>query len=426
MKRKILLGVIAVLFIVSICSLNAIYGASATLSPSSSNILQGNTFTVKVNWGSSVCAASFKISYDTSKLTLISGEVSDAWVEGESLPSYTFKAKTGVTGSANVSLNGTASDTNFNKSNLSGSTSVSIKAPVVTPPPTTNSNANLKRLVPNYEGLTPNFNSAITKYSLTVPATANDIKFTIAMEGVGAKYWIDGDKNLKVGDNRVNITVTASDGTKKVYSILVTKAEDVGKANAYLSSIVIDGKTLVPQFVSETLEYDIGTVASDVNKLTVLAYAQKENAKVEIIGNDALAEGENIIKIKVTAEDGKTTKEYIVKVNKEAKIAEVANTYTEVNSLKKNDPSKTEKVLTGIWSYLKRFWLVISLAAICLLEFGQIVYLYRKIAKLKREIKPMGDENSDAITSKRRAPAIYSSEEVTTENKENTANETSE
>lgn len=275
-----------------------------------------------------------------------------------------------------------------------GSKSITIKVntPVVntpttptTPTTTKSSNANLKRLVPNYEGLSPNFNSAVTKYSLTVPSTATSLGLTVGVEQSGAKYYISGEDNLKMGDNTVSITVTAPDGTKKVYTIIVTKADDVAKANARLSNIVIDGKTLSPAFSAENFEYDIEKVASDVEKLTVLAYAQSENAKVEITGNDKLVEGDNIIKVKVTAVDGTTTKEYIIKVKKDAKpVDEVVNIYPEDNSLQDTTPSKFSNIMRSLWMYLQTYWLMLSLLVVCLFELWQIIYLYKKVNKSEK------------------------------------------
>jgi len=395
MKKLNFLVAFIIVLLFSIYDSTAVYGISSTLSSSPSSVLQGNTFTVRVSLSGDVCAANFNISYDTSKLTLISGDTSYAWAEGESLPSYTFKAKTGVAGSANISLSGTASDTNYKSSGLSGSTAVTITAPVVTSPTpttpakttataTTGSNANLKRLVPNYEGLSPNFNSSVTKYSLTVPATATSLGLSIGVEATGAKYWITGEDNLQMGDNTVSVTVTATDGTKKVYTIIVTKAADVAKANAYLSSIVIDGKTLAPEFTAENLAYDIGTVTSDIEKLTVLAFAQTENSKIEITGNEGLVEGENIIKVKVTAIDGITTKEYTIKVTKDIAAVVAGATVDEANKLIEITPSKLDNFLSGVGMYIRAFWLVLALFAFCLFEFAQIVYLYRKLYKLNK------------------------------------------
>lgn len=387
---------ILVMFCIALFS-SSVYGA-ASISVNRTTVTKGDTITVSASV-SGVAAWGINLT-SSGPVTYLSGTRSSADTTSNALNgSYTMTStyRATGTGTATFSLRGDTTDQSGNNANVSTSKSVTIKAPVVTTTTpsttkpaattTTNSNANLKKLVTSYEGLTPNFSPRITKYSLAVPATATSLGLTVATEVTGARYSISGNKNLQMGDNTVTITVTATNGTKKVYTILVTKAADATKANAYLGSIIVDGKTLSPDFAAETLEYDIGTVASDVDSLTVLAYAKSEKAKVEITGNNALVAGENIIKIKVTAEDGKTTKQYSIKVTKDAESNATVNIYGEANDIQTKEPSRFEKLVSSIGKYLKKFWLVISLIIICIIEFGQVVYLYRKLNKVNKENK---------------------------------------
>lgn len=56
------------------------------------------------------------------------------------------------------------------------------------------------------------------------------------------------------------------------------------------------------------------TITERIENLEVIAETENENAKFEITGNIGLQEGENIIKITVTAEDGVTVREYKINV----------------------------------------------------------------------------------------------------------------
>ncbi len=285
---------------------------------------------------------------------------------------------------------------------------------------TSNANANLKKLVPNYEGLSPNFSPEVTKYSLAVPSTATSLGLTVQVEQAGAKYWITGDENLKLGDNTVTITVTAINGTKKTYTIIVTRADNTQKANAYLNNLIVDGKNLSPAFSSETFDYTIEDLTADVGSLNVLAYAKSDKAKVEITGNDKLVGGENTINIKVTAEDGVTTKNYTIKVKKPEVIATVdtpdktvqttdeSNPYTEVADAKKS-------VIFSMSDEVRRSALEILLVAVTLIEFAQLVYLYHENRKLKlatlviREKEVAPDIDKDKYQeARRRARATVS------------------
>ena len=61
---------------------------------------------------------------------------------------------------------------------------------------------------------------------------------------------------MKVGDNNVYITVTAQNGAKRTYSIIVTKSANLDDANSYLESLIIENAKISPEFSKEIFEYD--------------------------------------------------------------------------------------------------------------------------------------------------------------------------
>ena len=68
------------------------------------------------------------------------------------------------------------------------------------------------------------------KASVMVSSNTKKLDYKYELEDKNAKVEITGDKNLKYGDNIVKFTVTAEDGTEKVYELTVdksTKAEEV-------------------------------------------------------------------------------------------------------------------------------------------------------------------------------------------------------
>jgi hypothetical protein len=423
--KKIILSIFMVLIIALGTS---VYGA-ASISVSSTSVTTGSTITVTAKV-TNVATASMNISA-SGPVTFVSGTPSVIFYSDDNnnaskTITATYKA-TGV-GTATFTFSGDSTEKTTGKpknEEFIETATVTIKAPVVeqptkpttpsTPTNTKSNNAKLKRLVPDFEGLSPNFNPDVTRYTLIVPSTADSINLSVATADSKAKYWISGDDNLKIGDNTVTVTVTAEDGTKKVYTIIVTKADDVKKANALLSSIIVDGVTLSPNFAPETLEYDLGTVSKDITEILVLAYAEREGAKVEITGNKDLVDGENIIKIKVTAEDGKTTKEYKLKVVKEA--APVVEIYDEVEIYEEEQrledtSSKLDKIIGMICAYVKEFWLVLSLFAVCLIELWEIIYLYRKINRLKKGNIKVAEDSDFEVDKPRRRGAIATTETV--------------
>ena len=83
--------------------------------------------------------------------------------------------------------------------------------------------------------------------------------------------------------------------------------------DASLSSLKIPNTTISPKFDKNVTEYT--STIQDITEITVNAIASDSNAKIMISENyKNLQKGDNDIKITVTAEDGKTTKTYMIKV----------------------------------------------------------------------------------------------------------------
>lgn len=174
------------------------------------------------------------------------------------------------------------------------------------------SEARLKNLKVDVEGLTPDFDKDTTEYYLIVDLSVNKIKVTAQVLDNKAIYAVYGNKNLKEGENKITVQVTAEDGTKAEYYIYVTKVDDVELANAELESLKIEGFNLYPSFKSNIYSYNLN-IDEDIKELDITATPQREKATVEIEGNTNLQEGENIIKINVTAEDETTQRTYKIK-----------------------------------------------------------------------------------------------------------------
>lgn len=86
------------------------------------------------------------------------------------------------------------------------------------------------------------------------------------------------------------------------------------ESNNYLSKLSINGYDLTPEFSKTTNTYFV-KVKENVNKITVNAIAEDENATVNVYGNTDLKEGENKVLISVTAENGevKVYRVYVIK-----------------------------------------------------------------------------------------------------------------
>ena len=272
---------------------------------------------------------------------------------------------------------------NNTNTNSNSATKTATKRTSSSTTSTKSSNAYLSKLQINQEGLTPNFNKNKTSYAVTVGENVNDLKVTAVAEDSKSKVAISGNTGLKNGDNKVYITVTAQDGTKKVYTITVTKTGDANKSNSYLQNLIVENATLSPEFSKEIFEYDCGTVGKSVETLKILAFGENENVKIDITGNDKLSEGDNKIIVKVTSEDGTTTKEYVITVKKDSSIVE-ENNIEEINALQ--DTDNDNNFFNKLFKKIKNNWLVCLMYIVILVQFIEIVYLYKN-QNSKKDIK---------------------------------------
>ncbi len=367
----------------------AVSGASSASPGNTVNVSVGGSFTGRVN------------------VTVSNGSGNKSiWVENNTVTVPVTVGSSGTTTITAVSEAGT-SDANGNDLGvIRGSKSIQIVRPTPTPAPTptpttpsnnTNTNSNsatktatkstsssttstkssnayLSKLQINQEGLTPNFNKNKTSYAVTVGENVNDLKVTAVAEDSKSKVAISGNTGLKNGDNKVYITVTAQDGTKKVYTITVTKTGDANKSNSYLQNLIVENAILSPEFSKEVFEYDCGTVGKSVETLKILAFGENENVKIDITGNDKLSEGDNKIIVKVTSEDGTTTKEYVITVKKDSNIVE-ENNIEEINALQ--DTDNDNNFFNKLFKKIKNNWLVCLMYIVILVQFIEIVYLYK-------------------------------------------------
>lgn len=179
--------------------------------------------------------------------------------------------------------------------------------------------ANLKDLAVSGYDMTPKFNKDTLSYNLTVPNGSDKIIINASKSDDKARIDISGADNLKVGSNKVTVTVTAEDGTQKVYTINVTREEKLEvkpelDGNANLKSLKALNQKISPDFNKDITAYTI-QVANNVNSINIEALADSDKAKVSISGNTNLKVGVNSIIVKVTAENG-TTKTYTINVIK--------------------------------------------------------------------------------------------------------------
>lgn len=193
------------------------------------------------------------------------------------------------------------------------------------------------------------FDSEKTEYILTVPAGTTEVTFDGTLVNGNGKvvglstYVLDEDETI------VTITVTLEDDSQKVYTVKIVReaevieelnddyaiVEEISAAsetpvvapivyvyssNNYLKSLNIKDYDI--NFEKGIFEYKL-KVGADVKFLDITAIAEDYRSRVEINDNEDFKEGENVVTIRVTAENGEV-REYKLLVEKEAKSADKA------------------------------------------------------------------------------------------------------
>lgn len=173
------------------------------------------------------------------------------------------------------------------------------------------SSARLKSLKLNSGNLT--FDPDITEYRMYVPVSLEKLEVTATPEDENATVEVENPETLEIGDNNVKINVTATDGTKKIYSLRIIKKEtEEISTNNYLKSLTISGYEI--EFKRDILSYDIKL--GNKTSLNVNAVAEDSNAEVTIDNTKNLTK-DSVIKVMVRAEDG-SARIYYINLNKQS------------------------------------------------------------------------------------------------------------
>lgn len=241
-------------------TLNINVDAAASLSSSASTVYKGNSFTVKVNL-SGVAAWEVHVSASgpVSGCSINAADTTSDAQNGSK--SYSATCKATGTGTIRVSLSGNTTTASGSKANISGSKSISaINKPTSnsssnsssssgssskgsSSKSTTNNQINGKPSVNTLDSLSveglvisPTFEKNKTNYTLTVANDVESIKINAKASDSKAKVSGTGEKKLTEKENKFNIEVTAENGDKKTYELIVT-------VDSKPINVEIDGKT---------------------------------------------------------------------------------------------------------------------------------------------------------------------------------------
>jgi hypothetical protein len=177
----------------------------------------------------------------------------------------------------------------------------------------TTNNLSLLSLETDRGDVNPTFDPTKLNYTLEVPNEITDITVTGIPFSDNVEVRGNGTYPLRVGKNLISIFVVGDDNIEQCYQIVVTRNKS---SDATLSNVVVKGHTLNPRFNKDIKEYTLNTSASSLEFTTIKP--TEDEATYEVIDNENFVTGENIVTIRVTAPDGKTTLDYVIKADKQA------------------------------------------------------------------------------------------------------------
>ena len=324
---------------------------SFSINKSSTSLNTGDVTTVTIT--ASGCAGQFSITSSNTSVATVS--TSSVWLD-DSSSSVTITTKSA--GSAVITITATdVTDTELNDVTGNRTCTITVTEPAPetvpepisqpkpetqqqqtttpqqttkpknnTPQPTKSSNSDLATLQIAEGVISPEFNYKTKEYAITVPNDVTKLSISAIADSAKATVNIDGNEELQVGENTIEIIVKAEDGTKTIYTIIATRAEEELSLKE-ISAYYIDENNekvilkLTPEFIFNTYEYNLNKLPYSVENIEVEVLANKENANIQIIGNTALKSGKNEITIIVEAIDEESglneQKKYTLIVEKE-------------------------------------------------------------------------------------------------------------
>lgn len=189
-------------------------------------------------------------------------------------------------------------DNGWSRVTFNGSTAyISSEYLTTEKPEEKSNNSALKELTLLQGTLSPEFSKEVKEYTVQVGKDVTELQLDAIPEDEKAKASVEGNTDLKDGENKVTITVTAEDGSTTVYTLTVNKTDEAS-TGLTLNKLEITGATLSPTFTPEVYSYTVN-VPTGTTSLDITAETSEEDATVEITGNTDLKDGENLITIMV-------------------------------------------------------------------------------------------------------------------------------
>lgn len=285
--------------------------AKVYISSSASTVVVGNqvTFTVTINTDTPIGAWDYAASV-SSNLTYVSGS---AVSKSANLPSnnstksltykFTYKAKSSGNATFTFKLANVLDYATVSPMSFPTSTSKSIN--IITQAQLEASyskNNNLSNLSIDGYQLSPTFNKNTLEYSVELPNGVTKIKINATKEDKTASISGTGERNVSEGANKLEVKVTAQNGSVKTYVInakvkeldpivvtvnneqynVVRKQKEITAPNSTFTEKEIKINDLeVPAFENEKIGYTLVGLKDSEGTIELYIYNEKENTYIK-------------------------------------------------------------------------------------------------------------------------------------------------
>jgi len=281
-------------------------GASISVKSSKSTLVVGGSFnvTVTVYSSASIGAWEYNLMYDTSKFQLVSGTqhiVDYASGSGKTTATYNYTLRAKAAGTGKIYIqNSAVADWNENTLSVSnGSTSVKVITQAELEASYSKNNY-LSSLSVDGASISPAFNKDTLEYSVELEPETTNIKVNATKEDSKASVSGIGDIAVSEGDNQIKVTVTAENGSQRVYTInakvkelspinvkvdkedmTVVRKKDVISEympSTYKETSVKIGEEEVPAFTSDITKFILVGLKDNKGSINLYIYDSKNNS----------------------------------------------------------------------------------------------------------------------------------------------------
>lgn len=351
MKKKLylLITFFLTIFMFLTVKVNALGTSSISMWASANTVVVGNyvTFTVDLSSGNGGKFSTWSYTMScSSNLVWQSGDKANETAGVASSPlnykrfTFTYKSTSSGTGSCTFKIHSLPDYNDASIGEMGGTRTKSVSMNIITQAQLEASyskNNNLSNLSVEGYTLSPTFNKNTLEYSVELPNGVTKIKINAGKEDGTASISGTGERNVTEGKNKLEIKVTAQNGSVKTYIINATvkeldpiivsvnneqynvvrkKSEITAPNDTFKEKEIKINDLEVPAFGNDKLGYTLVGLKNNEGVIELYIYNEKENTyikyeeytfKSSIIGilddNSKIPEGYIKAKVKINDKD---------------------------------------------------------------------------------------------------------------------------